>query len=73
MRRKLPKEWVTARKSPPNSNVFHCAGAGAKKRPIGNGGFGQAAAGSHAELNELRRKKLRLECAKLELEIEKVV
>jgi len=46
------------------------AGKSAKKRPIGvlaNGGFG-----SQVELNELRRKKLRLECAKLELELEKI-
>lgn len=46
-------------------------GKSGKKRPIGaglNGGLGS----SQAELNELRRKKLRLECAKLELELEKI-
>jgi len=42
-------------------------GKSGKKRPILNGGLG-----SQAELNELRRKKLRLECAKLELELEKI-
>ena len=31
-----------------------------------------AAAGGDQELNELRRKKLRLECTKLELEIERI-
>jgi len=36
-------------------------------RVLANGGFG-----TQAELNELRRKKLRLECAKLELELEKI-